>query len=61
MDEKLQKACQQRVALLGAQAQRSRIKIDSMEEALKHEKERHLKILGGLEEVTALMEQNASV
>ena len=59
MDEKLQKSCQQEVAMIGAQLQKSRIKVDSLKEALAHEEERHTKLLGGLEAVTAVMERNS--
>jgi hypothetical protein len=59
MDEKIQKACQQEIAMLGAQLQKSRIKKDSLREALEHEEERHTKLLGGLEAVTAVMEKNS--
>ena len=60
MDERIQKACQQEIAMLGAQLQKSRIKLDSMKEAVKHEEERHTKLLGGLEAVTAVMERNSA-
>ena len=60
MDEKFDKACKAKIAMLGAQLQKSRIKKDSLREALNHEEERHMKILGGIEHVTDMMERNAN-
>ena len=60
MDENIDKACKQQIAVLGNQLQQSRIKLDSLKEAVKHEEERHLKLLGSLETVTSMMERNSA-
>lgn len=60
MDENIDKACKQEIAAIGAHLQRSRIRLDSAREKVKHEEEGHLKLLGSLETVTSMMEKNAS-
>jgi hypothetical protein len=58
MNEEVDKVYKQETARLAAQLQQSRIKSDTLKEALEHELERQRELIGAMNEVKRLVEQN---